>query len=77
MSRVDAQEAKTHLSKLLTRAAAGEAIVVSRAGKPIARLVLWKQNMKQRTPGPDSGLLTVPEDFDCPLPKEITDVFES
>jgi prevent-host-death family protein len=46
LSRV--HEAKTHLSKLLTRVAAGEEIVISKAGKPIGRLVPWKQNVNQR-----------------------------
>jgi prevent-host-death family protein len=75
MSQVNVHEAKTHLSKLLTRVAAGEEIVISKAGKPVARLVPWKQNMKQRIPGLDSGLLTVPDDFDAPLPNEIMDAF--
>ena len=77
MSQVNVHEAKTHLSKLLTRVAAGEEIVISKAGKPVARLVPWKQNVKQRTPGLDSGLLTVPDDFDLPLPSDIVDAFES
>lgn len=77
MTQVNIHEAKTHLSKLLARVAAGEQIVISKSGKPVARLVPWKQNMKQRTPGLDSGLFTVPEDFDSPLPGEILDAFES
>ncbi len=64
MSQVNVHEAKTPRSKLLTRVPAGEEIVISKAGKPVARLVPWKQNMKQRTPGMGSGLLTVPDDFD-------------
>ncbi|MCX5877774.1 MAG: type II toxin-antitoxin system Phd/YefM family antitoxin [Deltaproteobacteria bacterium] len=77
MSQVNVHEAKTHLSRLLTRVEAGEEIVISKAGKPVALLVPWKQNMKERTPGLDSGLLTVPDDFDSPLPSEIMDAFES
>ena len=77
MSQVNVHEAKTHLSKLLTRVAAGEEIVISKAGKPVARLVPWKQNAKQRTPGLDRGLFTVPDDFDSPLPGKILDAFES
>ncbi len=77
MSYVNIHEAKTHLSKLLTRVAAGEEIIISKAGKPVARLVPWNQNAKQRTPGLDSGLLVVPDDFDSPLPREILDAFES
>jgi prevent-host-death family protein len=77
MAQVNIHEAKTHLSKLLTRVAAGEEIVISKAGKPVARLVPLKHDMEQRTPGLDSGLLTVPDDFDSPLPSEIMDPFES
>jgi prevent-host-death family protein len=77
MFQVNVHEAKTHLSKLLTRVAAGEEIVISKAGKPVARLVPLKQKVKQRTPGLDSGLLSVPDDFDSPLPSEIMDAFES
>jgi prevent-host-death family protein len=46
MSQVNVHEAKTHLSKLLTRVEAGEEIIISKAGKPIARLVPWNQDVK-------------------------------
>jgi len=36
---VNIHEAKTHLSRLLERAAAGERVVISKAGKPVADLV--------------------------------------
>lgn len=39
MASVNVQEAKTHLSRLLERVEAGETIVISRAGRPIAELV--------------------------------------
>ena len=77
MSQVNVHEAKTHLSKLLTRVEAGEEIVISKAGKPIARLVPWNQNTKHRTPGLDRGQLQVPDDFDAPLPPEVLEGFES
>lgn len=35
---VNIHEAKTHLSRLLDRAAAGETIVIARAGRPVAEL---------------------------------------
>jgi prevent-host-death family protein len=38
-TQVNIHEAKTHLSRLVERAAAGEEIVIARAGKPVARLV--------------------------------------
>ena len=39
MKTVNIGEAKAHLSRLLTEAAAGADIVIARAGRPIARLV--------------------------------------
>ncbi len=39
LTMVNVHEAKTHLSRLLDRAAAGEEIVIGRAGTPVARLV--------------------------------------
>lgn len=39
MIRIGAFEAKTHLSSLLERVAAGEEVVITKHGKPLARLV--------------------------------------
>lgn len=36
---VNIHEAKTHLSRLLERVAAGERVVISRAGQPVADLI--------------------------------------
>jgi prevent-host-death family protein len=39
MITVGAFEAKTHLSALLDKVAAGEEVIITRHGKPVARLV--------------------------------------
>ena len=39
MITVGAFEAKTHLSRLLERVAEGEEVVITKRGKPVARLV--------------------------------------
>lgn len=39
LEKVNMHEAKTHLSKLVERVEGGEEIVISRAGKPAAKLV--------------------------------------
>lgn len=39
MITVGAFEAKTHLSMLLDRVAAGEEVVITKHGKPVARLI--------------------------------------
>ncbi len=75
MPTVNIHEAKTHLSRLLKRVAAGEEIVISRAGKPVARLMPL-ESAKERVLGRDRGLFIVPEDFDEPLPEEVVRAFE-
>jgi prevent-host-death family protein len=76
MKIVNIHEAKTHLSRLLKRAAAGEDVVIARAGRPIARLVPVGPLMGERVLGSQKGKFIVPEDFDAPLPEEILAEFE-
>jgi prevent-host-death family protein len=67
MAMINIHQAKTHLSRLLERAAAGEEIVIAKAGKPVARLI----SVKDRTPRPLGFLdLRVPDAFYDPLPEE-------
>jgi prevent-host-death family protein len=75
VKEVNIHEAKTHLSRLLNRVASGEEIVISRAGKPIARLVPIGAPVPRQL-GRDVGLFTVPEDFDRPLPEGVLAEFE-
>jgi prevent-host-death family protein len=63
---VNVHEAKTHFSKLLERAHAGEEIVLAKAGKPYARLVPL-ESAKPRVPGIAEG--RVDESFFEPLPE--------
>lgn len=61
----DVNEAKTHFSQLLDRAAAGEEIVIARAGRPVARLVaLAGTANRRRKPGAWRGKVTMTADFD-------------
>ena len=64
MIEVNVHEAKSSLSKLLQRVAAGESVVISRYGKPTARLVPWTEPPARREGGRDRGLFQVPEGFD-------------
>jgi antitoxin (DNA-binding transcriptional repressor) of toxin-antitoxin stability system len=61
-------EAKTHFSKLIARVEAGEEIVITRDGTPVARLVATHAPTRMRVAGRDRGLFSVPKDFDAPLP---------
>ena len=72
---VNLYEAKTQLSKLVDRAAAGEEIVIAKAGKPRARLVALPSRRKPRKPGGWEGKVWRSEDFDDPLPADILEAF--
>lgn len=68
---VNLYEAKTRLSELVERAAAGEEIIVAKAGTPRARLVPLAGSSAPRTPGGWEGGVWIADDFDAPLPPEI------
>ncbi len=73
---VNLHEAKTHLSRLVDRAAAGEEIVIARAGKPVARLVALRPARAPRVLGVAAGQpWSIADDFDV-LPPEIAAAFE-
>lgn len=67
---VGVHEAKTHLSALLRRVAAGEEIEIRVGGEPVARLVPIVPR-RRRVLGSDVGRFEVPDDFDAPLPPEV------
>lgn len=73
---VGIHEAKTHLSRLLRRVAAGEEIVIAKSGLPVARLVPFEAP-KNRMLGLDEGLFEIPDDFDSPLPDSLLGDFEN
>ncbi|HEX2172907.1 MAG TPA: type II toxin-antitoxin system Phd/YefM family antitoxin, partial [Dehalococcoidia bacterium] len=67
MQTVNVHEAKTHLSRLLERVAAGEEIIIARGGKPLAKLVPLRDDLTPRRPGSMRGRIRLAEDFDAPL----------
>jgi prevent-host-death family protein len=73
----DVINAKTNLSKLVDRAAAGEEIVIAKAGKPKAKLVPYQPPRKKRRGGQNLlGITFIAEDFDAPLPPGIRKYYE-
>jgi len=76
MSVVNIHAAKTQLSKLLDAAAAGEEVIIAKAGKPVAKLVSIHADSPPRRLGILDGKIHVPDDFDDPLPDEIIAEFE-
>jgi prevent-host-death family protein len=73
---INLYEAKASLSRLVERAAAGEEIIIAKAGKPKARLVPLTGPLEPRQPGGWEGKVWVAEDFDEPLPADILAGFE-
>ena len=65
---VNLYAAKTNLSQLVERAAAGEEIVIAKAGKPKAKLVPYRPDAEPRKPAHALGLTFIADDFDAPIP---------
>ena len=76
MPIINVHAAKSQLSRLLNAAAAGEDVIIAKAGKPVVRLVQIEARKERRKLGTLAGQLRVPVDFDDPLPDEILDAFE-
>lgn len=71
-------EAKAELSKLLVLVENGEEVIISRAGKPVAKLTLIEQQPSPRKFGALEGKWILPDDFDeqfKALDQEIADMF--
>lgn len=71
---VNVHEAKTHFSRLLELAHAGQEIILAKAGKPYARLVPLAQEPAHRQPGRLNG--KVGDAFFEPLPEQELDAWE-
>lgn len=61
---VNIHEAKTHFSRLVERAEAGEEILIARAGRPVARLVPLRARTRPREPGLWRGRVRIAPGFD-------------
>jgi prevent-host-death family protein len=75
VTTINVHAAKTHLSRLLDRVEQGEELVISRAGKPVARLVPVEPALEPRRPGSARGLGCVGDDFDAPMDEEFLAAF--
>lgn len=66
METINIHDAKTHLSRLVERAARGEAFVIAKAGKPMVKVVPLDAPTasERRRTGFLAGRITVPDDFD-------------
>ncbi len=69
MPTVNVHQAKTHLSRLLAQAQAGEEVVIARRGKPVARLIACEPKGRRRF-GAMKGKIVVDDSVLEPLPAE-------
>ena len=70
MEKTNIHQAKTHLSRLIKRAAAGEEIIIAKSGEPIAKLVPYRACTVERHPGYWHGKVKIHDGFDT-LPEDI------
>jgi prevent-host-death family protein len=77
MLTVNIHEAKTHLSRLVERAAKGEPFVIAKAGKPLVKITALDTPTagQVRRLGFLAGDIAVPDDFDRMGSAEIEDLF--
>lgn len=72
--KVNVQQAKAHLSRLLDAALAGEDVVIAKAGKPVVRLTPIIES--DRKPGAAVGKARLTDAFFEPLPQSVLAGFE-
>jgi prevent-host-death family protein len=77
MDTINIHEAKTHLSRLVAKAAKGEAFIIAKAGKPMVKVVPFESEEK---PAPQRlgfmrGKIKIPDDFDTMGQEEIVRMF--
>ncbi|GCA50549.1 MULTISPECIES: type II toxin-antitoxin system Phd/YefM family antitoxin [Sinorhizobium] len=77
METVNIHEAKTHLSRLIEKAAQGQPFIIAKAGKPMVKVIPIDQpsDAKVQRIGFMAGQFTVPDDFDQMGRDEVADLF--
>lgn len=78
METVNIHEAKTHLSRLVEKAAKGESFIIAKAGKPMVKVVPLEAAENRPKPqrlGFMKGEFKVPDDFNTMGADEIEQMF--
>lgn len=73
---VNIHEAKTQLSRLVAKVAAGSEVIIAKAGKPMARLSPMTATVKRKRLGLLKGKIRIIGDFNAPLSDDVLAVFE-
>ena len=76
MEKVQLHEAKARLSELVDRAQSGEEVVISRHGRPVAKIVGYSPKRAKRRLGVLRGRIKFRKGWDKPLPDDILAAFE-
>lgn len=74
MQIMNIHQAKTNLSKLIAMTLAGQDVIIAKAGKPVIKLVAYKEKLKPRKFGLLKGKIWISDDFDDEDP-EINKLF--
>jgi prevent-host-death family protein len=77
MQTVNIHEAKTHLSRLIAKAAKGEPFIIAKAGRPMVKVIAIDapEPKKMRRLGFGAGTSKVPDDIKTMFKKEIEEMF--
>ncbi len=75
MEIINIHDAKTNLSRIIERVAAGDEVLIAKAGKPMARLSALVQHAPIRF-GVLKGKVTIADDFDAPMSDAELAMFE-
>jgi prevent-host-death family protein len=59
-------DAKTNLSRIIDRVERGEEIIISRSGKPVAKVIPLNRRVDRTGRGSLAGQLTMADDWDSP-----------
>lgn len=76
MHKVNIHDAKTQFSRLVEEAAAGQEIIIAKAGRAVAKLVPIKPERTVRKKGLLKGRIRIKDEFSEPLPEELLNAFE-
>lgn len=78
METVNIHQAKTHLSRLIEKAAKGEPFIIAKAGKPMVKVTAIEHDAQKKPVqriGFMEGEFQIPDDFDTMFQDEIEAMF--
>jgi prevent-host-death family protein len=75
MEKINIHLAKTHLSSLVEKAAAGDAFIIAKSGKPLVTVTPYNEPAKPLRTGFLKNHISIPADFDQMGGKEISEMF--